>query len=197
MDVLKKLRDEKWFKILTKVIKGIMIILILTFVFVVYLQRFSDNKIAIGGFRMFVVVSESMYPDYKIGDVLFAKDIPFNDIKIGDDISYRSTTGSTYGMIVTHRVIAIEEREERPPQIIAKGINNRSEDPPINEDQIYGIITGKSNTLSFIYRMVRNNVLMFFFVIIPIMVLVTWEIVATLVDKEDKRRELQKDKPKF
>ena len=195
MEVLKKLLKNKLFKILTKVIQGVIILFIITFVLVVYLQRFSDNKIAIGGFRMFVVVSESMKPDYVIGDVLFAKEIAFNKIKVGDDISYRSNHGQTSGMILTHRVIAIEERENRPNRIIAKGINNIAEDPPIHENQIYGIITGKSNILSFIYRMVSNNLIMFFGVIIPIMILVSWEIVATLVDKEDIRRKKLENKP--
>jgi len=195
MEVLKKLMNNTLFKIITKVIRGIIILFIITFVLVVYLQRFSDNKISIGGFRMFVVVSESMLPEYRVGDVLFAKNVPFKDIKIGDDISYLSQYGHTSGMIVTHRVIAIEERENRPPQIIAKGINNPAEDPPIHEDQIYGIITGKSNILSFIYRMVSNNLIMFFCIILPLMILVSWEIVATMVDKEDKRRKNIANKP--
>ena len=56
------------------------------FILSVCLQRFSNNKLSILNYRMFTVISGSMEPLYKIGDVLIAKEVKPEDIKVGDKI---------------------------------------------------------------------------------------------------------------
>ena len=51
-------------------------------------QRVTNNDFSIGGIRIFTIVTGSMEPKYKIGDVLIAKETEPSKIKIGDAISY-------------------------------------------------------------------------------------------------------------
>ena len=60
MDKLKELKEKKWAKITGIVLKTLGIVVLIGFIIVVCLQRFSDNKISFFDYRMFTVVSGSM-----------------------------------------------------------------------------------------------------------------------------------------
>ena len=50
------------------VLKVVCVILLILLVGVLALQRFSNNEVAIGGFRVFNVATGSMIPKYQIGE---------------------------------------------------------------------------------------------------------------------------------
>ena len=141
-----------------KIIKNIFNVLITTFVIlfviVVCLQRFSNNRISIFSYRMFTVVSGSMEPKYKIGDVLIAKEIAPSKIKVGDAISYLGKVGTFKDKVVTHQVIEIEKSDDGKYIYHTKGLSNIIEDPIVYEDQLYGKVIYKTMLLSFIYSII-------------------------------------------
>lgn len=164
------IKDNKGFKIIWNTIKGICIVLIVLIVGVIVVQRVSNNKFTLGGYSIFTVVTESMLPEYKVGDMLLAKVKNANDIKVGDDVVYQGQVGTFQGKIVTHRVIEIEEGS--PRKFHTKGINNFIEDPVINDSQIYGVVVTKLSILSVISGLINNQYGFFFIIFVPIVVLV-------------------------
>ena len=70
---MKKLRENKVYKIIKTIFNVIVFTMCFLFLVVVCLQRFSNNKISLFNYRMFTVASGSMEPEYNIGDVLIAK----------------------------------------------------------------------------------------------------------------------------
>ena len=66
---MKKLLNNKVFRVISKIIKYILVVILLLFVFVVFLQRFSHNKVSFFNYRIFVVVTGSMEPRYNVGDI--------------------------------------------------------------------------------------------------------------------------------
>ena len=60
-------------------------------------------------FSIYTIVSESMTPLIKVYDVIinFKVDSP-TDIKVGDIITFKSTSALSYGMTITHRVMDIQ-----------------------------------------------------------------------------------------
>lgn len=188
MKKLKELAENKVFKICFTIVKVIFVIFILAFVAVVYLQRISDNKVSLGGYRMFTVISKSMEPKYTIGDVLFSKEVPYSSIKIHDDISYLGKSGDVRDKIVTHRVEGIEKDESGKYLFRAKGIANLIEDPIVSEEQVYGIVVHKSGLLTMFSRITSSNIGMFICIIIPILSVLTYEAVVTLLEQEEKKR---------
>ena len=87
--------------------------------------------IAFGGCRLFgitpyVVSSGSMEPEYPVGSLIYAKEVPAEQIKVGDDITFYTSDDHT---IATHRVYEIEDEQFR-----TQGINNKDSDGNILHD---------------------------------------------------------------
>ena len=84
---------KKILKYVKTVINVFIVLLVLSFVLVVCMQRFSNNELSFLNYRMFTVVSGSMIPKYNIGDVLLAKKTAPEKIERGDAVSYLGTKG--------------------------------------------------------------------------------------------------------
>ena len=188
---MKKLFDKKVFKIIKTILNIIIYVLCLLFLLVVCLQRFSDNKIAFFNYRMFTVASGSMEPQYNIGDVLIAKKKKAEDIKVGDSVSYLGSSGNFKNKVITHKVISIEIDENGKYLFHTKGIANLVEDPVVYYDQLYGVIIYKASILSFMYKIISTKYGLFLFIIIPLFYIIGSEILSIMLEKEEKRRNIQ------
>ena len=87
----------------------------------------TDRPPSIFGYTPLVVLTDSMDPLIAEGDVIFAKDINPDDIKVGDVISFFDPA-SPDDAVLTHRVIAIETDEEGNRSAITAGDNNAKND---------------------------------------------------------------------
>ncbi|MDD2504884.1 MAG: signal peptidase I [Bacilli bacterium] len=188
MKNLKNIKDNKFINILCKIVKGIIIIIILAFIVTIYLQRLSKNEFSFFNYRMFTVVTDSMEPRYNVGDVLFAKEKPASEIKAGDDISYKGLVGDVKDKIITHEVVSVMQDESGKYHFNAKGLKNIVQDPVVHENQLYGVIVSKSLTLSFIYKIINTNIGFFCFIILPIVGIISYELISTMLNREEKRR---------
>ena len=104
---IQKIKDNKVLKIIGNIIYVIIFIFILLILAVAVLQRTTNNEVTLGGYRIFVVATGSMIPKYEVGDVLVSKEIPPEEIKVGDDVVYTGKEGSFKDKVVTHQVIFI------------------------------------------------------------------------------------------
>ncbi len=75
------------------------------------------------GYRPVVVLSGSMEPTYKVGSVIYYKDTPFEEIEVGDPITFH---GEDSEVLVTHRVV---EKLEAERAFGTEGDANGSRDP--------------------------------------------------------------------
>lgn len=170
-----KLKENKFFKIFFGGLKFIIYLLLICIIFIIIIQRVSGNNIAIGGIRIFNVLSGSMEPDYEKGDLLIVKKVDIDEIKVGQDLVYKGKEGQVSGLIVTHRVIDIEETEEGKV-FYTKGLSNIVEDPAVKEEQIYGVVVCKMFILSIINKMMYNIYAFYFMLIIPTGIIIFLEI---------------------
>lgn len=181
-------KSNKIAKVLLVLIRVVIGIALATFILVVCLQRFSDNKISLFKFRLFTVVSQSMTPVYDIGDVLIAKEIEPSKVKENDVISYLGNYGSFTDKVITHRVVNTEKRADGKYYFRTKGDANLVEDPIVVEDQLYGVVVYKSIILSLVYRIVGTQVGFFLFIIVPILIIIGSEMISSLLEKEEEKR---------
>ena len=104
----------------------------------VYARKGSDYK---PPFSIYTIVSPSMTPLIKVYDVIInlSVDGP-EDVKVGDVITFKSSSSMTYGMTITHRVkdIQIVNGEY---QYTTQGDNNLS---PDTAPALYKNIIGKT-----------------------------------------------------
>lgn len=79
-------------------------------------------------FTIYTIVSPSMTPNINVYDVIInvKVDNP-NDIKVGDVITFESTSSLTRGMTITHRVKEVSEVDGQM-QYVTKGDNNAGPD---------------------------------------------------------------------
>lgn len=84
------------------------------------------------GFQFFVVMSGSMEPILPVGSVVLVQPTPYDDIQVGDDISF--VVGEER-ITVTHRVI---EKDENSNTLTTKGVANNISDDPIPASAVIG-----------------------------------------------------------
>ena len=105
MKFIEKIKNNKFLKGASLVLKGITSIVIIFVICIIFIQRISNNKVTLGGISMYTVVSESMKPKYEIYDMLIAKKVYPSTIKVGDDVVYMGEKSTLKDKIVTHQVI--------------------------------------------------------------------------------------------
>lgn len=175
--------ENNFFKFLGNILYWIVFVLVAIILIIVAVQRFSDNKEAVVGFRIFRVQTGSMEPEYVVGDVLLAKETQQEDIKKGDNIVYKGKEAPFTNLTVTHEVIKKWEKDG-VANYITKGIANDIEDPAITHDQVYGKVIYKFAIISMLSKAILSNQYVFFFLVfVPIAFLIVMKIIE--VAKED------------
>ena len=193
--MLKKITENPVLKLINNIVYVILFLIVASVLFVVILQRASNNAIALGGVRVFNIISESMIPKYNIGDVLVVKSIEPQNIKVGDDIAYIGQESTFNQKIVTHQVIKIDY-ENGEYIFHTKGIANILEDPLVHQNQVFGKVVYKIWILSFISKILSNVYVVFFGIFVPIVILIFWTILKLkgLVEVEEYEEEIKPKK---
>ena len=103
------------------------------------------------GFMPLIVLTDSMYPDIKSGDLIICKTIDAEEVKTGDVISFFDPAGSGTS-IVTHRVV--EVKNDGGLSFTTKGdANNVADEMPVPAEKLVGVyktrIPGAGNVAMF------------------------------------------------
>ena len=190
MKKLKKLKEKiennKSLNILISIIKFIVYAFLVLLLITILVQKLSQNKKTIGGFMIFTVASGSMSGEYEIGDIIVTKTVPEEELKVGDNITYISRANGydniTEGMVITHKLISIDE-ERGVKKYTTQGIVNPIPDVPITFDQIYGKVVYKTAILSYIGRII-NNKYVYYISFIVIGLIVSIELVSAIFESK-------------
>ena len=118
---------------------------------------------------------------------MIAKEIAPEKIKVGDTISYLGNVNSFKDKVVTHQVVGIEKVDGNY-YFHTKGLANIVEDPLVSANQLYGKVIYKCAIISLVYKIVSTNIGFYLFIIIPILYIISSEIISTMLDKEEKKR---------
>lgn len=100
-----------------------------------------DSVPSIGGYSPLIVLTESMDPDIKAGDLIITKSIDKSEIEVGMTVSFFDPNSNS-GAVVTHQII---EKIIEDGQVLyrTKGINNNISDRElVPEDNVIGEYTG-------------------------------------------------------
>ncbi len=184
--MIKKLKRNKIFNIIFMIFNMAFTILIILLLLVVLVQKFSGNKLNLGGLSIYTVASASMDPVYKVKDLILVKTVDTSTLQIGDDIVYEGREGSVADKIITHRIINITT-EQGQKVYYTKGISNELTDPAIHDDQILGKVVNKLCILSFCSHIINNSFGFFFLIFIPFALFLFYELIEIthILKKED------------
>ena len=133
------------------------------------------------GFGLAEVLSDSMYPTIKTGDVIMV--VPKDEYKVGDIVAFED--GS---MIVTHRII--DENEDGT--FVTKGdyIGNSRDDMPLQEKYIIGKVVNVFAGLGPFVSIMQSPLV----IMLSIMIIALLLYLSTKKEKEHDQAELAKIK---
>ena len=184
--MIETIKNNKVLRILAMIIKAIVSFFIIIVVSIIFIQRISDNKLTLGGYSIYTIITESMVPKYNVGDMVIAKKIPITELKVNDDIVYLGNKNDFAGKIVTHQIIEIEKKGNEL-YFHTKGIANMIEDPLVEENQILGKVIMKGTILSLISKIVNNPYGFYFVIFVPFAILLVMEIIDFIEEKKERK----------
>lgn len=160
----------------------ILISIILIYYFIttkIYAKKDSSYRPAFG---LYTIISPSMEKTLNIYDVIVnVKVNKPEDIKIGDIITFVSTSTSSKGMTITHRVISIKEDENGNKVFQTKGDNNTSPDPkPAVFENIIGKVIFKIPQLGRLQSILATKGGWLIIVVIPAFLIILSDILKLI-----------------
>lgn len=151
-----------------KIIKRVLTIFVTTLLIIIAaynLYNFIELKIlkkdlaTINGYATLEVVSGSMEPTIKIGDMIVI-DTKVKEYKENDIITFYDENNS----FVTHRIIEIDNEK-----IITQGDANNTKDSPITNDKVVGKYVKKINGLGFVLKALKNPVALIMIMVVGVL----------------------------
>ncbi|MCH5325409.1 MAG: signal peptidase I [Eubacterium sp.] len=116
-------------KKLGNIISNILLAVLLVLLAVFLIIRFGLHM------ELKAVLTPSMEPELSVGSLLFINPTSYEDIQIGDDITFVRDESLT---LVTHRVI---QKDDETQQITTKGLANNVADAPTAYQNVVGKVT--------------------------------------------------------
>ena len=148
-------------------------IIIINLVLIISSYINQEELPGVFGIKPAVVLSGSMEPAIKPGDLIFIHDIRADELKKDDVICYLLS-----GKAVTHRIVEITAGEDGKRQYITQGDANNAEDQAaVTEQQIQGIWKGgRVGGLGDVILFMQSTIGMILFIICPLLLFFLWDI---------------------
>ncbi len=197
------LKDAKWllnYMVSVIMYSIIVILLLIGVILVIYVVDFKihDSRSETPLYGAYVIVSGSMEPLIKIKDAVLIKRVDEDGIKKGDVVTYFSLDPAFYGILVTHRVVRIDE-ENGEKVYITKGDHNETIDRnPVKFSQIRGKVIMRIPKIGYLKYFLIEYYGWIIAVLIPSVAIVSYDIVKLFRNiknnKLEKREESNKKK---
>jgi signal peptidase len=158
----------------------VAIVAFVLFLFAVLLlgRREGVNGVSLLGYRMFMVLSGSMEPEYPEGSVVFTRETPFEDIAPGDVITFYSPVLED---LVTHRVVSAEFLDPDGYAYVTKGdANAREDDQRAYSWDVLGTVRFKVPFLGYVVDLLRTVWGLIFLVILPATIIIVVELIRLI-----------------
>ena len=140
-------------------------------------------------FGAYVIVSKSMVPTINVGDAIVIKRIDNDNYRIGDIITFTSSSVNYNGLAVTHRVVNKEQYDNNESLYTTKGDNNLLVDAAlVKTEDIHGKVLFKVPSVGFTQSFFKKPVNFLFCFLIPTMLFIIYELIkinSLLRQKED------------
>ena len=132
------------------------------------------------GIKTYTIVSGSMEPQLKIGDIAIVKEVGDQELRVDDVISFRQGQS-----IVTHRIIEIKEKDDEKIYITKGDGNNIEDNGEATYDQIEGKVIGRIPFLGKVSRVLQGKVTM---IVIVLMAYIYFSHTSKITRLKNKRR---------
>ena len=160
-----------------KIIKTIVMIFFIACFAIILIQRIRGNVPTLFKRSIFIVVTDSMTPQYNPGDVIVVKIVDPATINNGDVITYYGREGDLADKIITHKVVKDPYEEDGVWHFQTQGIKKGAVlDPEITEEDVIGVVTYKMVVISFLYNVLTNIYGFIFIVAVPMILFMVLQV---------------------
>ena len=151
----------------------------------------KDEVPRIGKTMPLIVLTDSMYPEIKSGDVIVCREVDPEDIEVGDVISFYDPAGNGTS-VVTHKVIEIVE-EDGERLFRTRGTNNNTDDRlPVHEDKVIAEYTGtRIPAAGNIAIFMQSTAGLIVCVIVPIVLFVGYDVLRRRLYEKNKADDVE------
>jgi len=143
-----------------------------------------------GSTQLLIVLSGSMHPVMRVGDMVVVNSVSPDELNPGDIIAYRDPGGAP-DVLITHRIISVTEGEERVFQ--TKGDANEEEDAYlVPASKLVGRTVFVIPFAGYLPEATKNSMLFILTVIIPALLIIIDEIKSIQKNNHVNARKIQK-----
>lgn len=145
-----------------------------------------DEVPDIMGMKPFIVLTGSMEPEIKSGDLVVVKEANEKELKINDIIAFRYTKED---VVLIHRIVGIEENEGKI-LFTTKGDSNETEDKlNIEYKNIEGIYSFRLNGIGTIAMFIKTQPGIAISLLTIVTIFISWQFIKSLKrEKETEKR---------
>ena len=168
-------------KIISKVINVISALLMIAAVFIllnILLTR-QGNVPQVFGYTTLRVVTGSMEPAIAIDSLIVVRDVPAEEIKTGDIISFYSEDPALGGTVNTHRVTAISKTDEKLVFQTQGDANNVPDIYGTDSEHLIGKVIWVSPILGRVLKLVSNPLIFVWCILVPLVIMIGSQILYT------------------
>lgn len=179
MDVKQKQKTSAMHKVWTVV--GIILCVILipmlamnvTLIVKSYVN--PDSVPSINGYAPMIVLTDSMYPQIKSGDLIITKSIDADDVAVKDVITFYDPASKT-DAVVTHRVMEITEVEGALAFITQGDANNAPDEMPVPAENLIGVYQMRIPAMGSVAMFMQTTPGLIVCVVVPLLLLIGYDI---------------------
>ena len=149
-------------------------ILIINLTLIVKSYVNKDEVPSLGGVFPMIVLTDSMYPQIKSGDLIICNTLEPEEVRVDDVISFFDPMGSGTS-VVTHRVLEVIE-EDGALSYRTKGDNNNAEDQVlVPEKNLVGIYRSRIPGLGNVAMFMQTTPGLILCVVCPVLLMVGYD----------------------
>lgn len=174
--------------------RAIHVVLALLFVaLVVPFVVYAVPEVA-GADESYIVLTASMTPEIAPGDAVVVRDVPANQIQVGDVITFQPRNGGD--VPVTHRVAEVLVLSDGSRAFVTKGDANEDADAgAVTPDQLVGKVVITLPYIGHVVAFVNSPVGFGVLVVLPISLLILTEIGDVVLEARQKREAAHENEP--
>ncbi len=176
---VKRAKIKKVCKWTTEIIAVVLVVFLLGLIVSVFVQKAQGKEPSVFGLRIYYIVTDSMEPDIKVGDLILCKN--FNgdetDLAVGDVVTFIEDAGALKGQPITHRIVKAPYEENGRFYIVTKGDNAPAEDAPTPLTDVVSVYSHKMPVMTFLYKLISNIFGFIFIIVVPLLALLVLQII--------------------
>lgn len=144
---------------------------------------------ALFGVSMLTVLTGSMAPALPEGSLILVRETAPAQIRVGDIITFYTSIAGYDGVVNTHRVTAVSERDGALSFRTQGDANPLEDNSAVSAEQVVGRVFFQSLLLGIIVSFLRQPVVFLLIILVPLLVVVIRSILQLVrLGKEEVRR---------